>query len=58
LAATRNDTFAVPCPEAGDNAEIQFTFVEASHAHSGCVVTASDPAPPLASIIAGVVSVT
>jgi len=41
----------VPCPEAGDNAEIQFTELVAVHAHSGCAVTAKLPEPPAASII-------
>src|SRR5262245_61075041 len=51
LAATLKDTVAMPCPDAGDNAKIQPTFVDASQVHSGCVVTASEPVPPAASII-------
>lgn len=43
----------MPCPDAGDNPEIQLAFVEASHVHSGCVVIASEPVPPPASIIGG-----
>ena len=58
LAATRNETVPEPCPDAGESAEIQFAFVAASHAHSGCVVTANDPAPPAASSGGGVASVT
>ena len=58
LAATRKDTFAVPCPDEGANAEIQFTFVDTSHAHSGCVVMLRVPLPPLASIIGGALSET
>jgi hypothetical protein len=58
LAATWNDTVPGPCPDAGDSAEIQFAVVAASHAHSGCVETASDRAPPTASTAGGVVSVT
>src|SRR5690242_15055688 len=49
FAATRNDTVAEPCPDAGDSTEIHSVVVAASHTHSGCVVTASDPAPPVAS---------
>jgi hypothetical protein len=56
LAATRNDTLAVPCPDAGTNAEIQFTLVEASHAHSGCVLIDTEADPPPASISGGAVS--
>jgi hypothetical protein len=58
LAATRNDTVADPCPDAGDRAEIQSVVAAASHTHSGCVVTDSDPAPPTASSAGGVASVT
>ena len=58
LAATRNDTVADPCPDAGDSTEIQSVVVAASHTHSGCVVTASDPAPPAASSAAGAANVT
>ena len=58
LAATRNDTVADPCPDAGDSPEIQTVAVVASHAHSSCVVTASDPAPPVASSAGGAASVT
>lgn len=53
LGETRNDRLAPPCPEAGDNAEIQFTLLAAFHVHSGCVVIASDPVPPSAPIIGG-----
>jgi hypothetical protein len=55
---TRKDRFAAPCPEAGDNAEIQFTLVVASHLHSGCVAIASEPEPPSAPIIGGEASET
>jgi hypothetical protein len=58
FAATRNDTLAVPCPDGGDNAEIQLTLVDASQPHSGCVVTASAPEPPPASNIGGAASAT
>ena len=51
LAATRNVTLPLPCPDAGDNPEIQLADVDASHAHSGCAVTAKLPEPPAASII-------
>jgi hypothetical protein len=37
----------------GVNAEIQLTFVDASHAHSGCAVMLRDPVPPTASITTG-----
>jgi hypothetical protein len=53
FAATRNDTVAVPCPDAGENAVIQVTLLATSHAHSGCVVMASDPDPPADSIVPG-----
>ena len=53
LAATRKDTSAEPCPDAGVNDEIQLTFVDASHAHSGCVEMLREPVPPPASIIGG-----
>jgi hypothetical protein len=53
LGRTRNDRFAAPCPEAGDNPEIQFTLLVASQRHSGCVVIASDPLPPSAPIVGG-----
>ena len=53
LAATRKDTSAEPCPDAGVNAEIQLTFVDASHAHSGCVKMLREPVAPTASIIGG-----
>jgi hypothetical protein len=42
----------LPCPVAGDNPEIQAADVDASHAHSGSVVTEKLPVPPAASIIA------
>lgn len=58
LGATRNDTFAVPCPDEGANAKIQSTFVDTSHAHSRCVVMLRVPLPPLASIIGGALSET
>jgi hypothetical protein len=58
LAATRNSTLLVPCPEAGDNAEIQFTELVAVHAHSGCAVIENEAAPPLASTIGGAASET
>jgi hypothetical protein len=58
LGATRNDRLAAPCPDVGDNDEIQFALVPASHLHSGCVEIASDPVPPTASIVAGAVSET
>jgi hypothetical protein len=35
LGATVNVMVPLPCPEVGDNPEIQLTVVEASHAHSG-----------------------
>lgn len=53
LASTRKDTSAEPCPDAGVNAEIQLTFVDASHAHSGPVEMPREPVPPMASIIGG-----
>ena len=56
LAATRNSTLPLPCPEAGDNPEIQGAALEASHAHSGCVVTENLAAPPLASTANGLAS--
>jgi hypothetical protein len=58
LADTLNDTSAGPWPLAGDNAEIQPTLLDASHAHSRCVVMLSEPVPPTASIIGGVFSAT
>src|SRR5262245_40470841 len=58
LANTLNDTSAGPWPLAGDNAVIQPTLLDASHAHSRCVVTLSEPVPPTASIIGGVFSTT
>jgi len=58
LAATRNDRVADPCPDVGDSAEIQSVVVAASHTHSRCVVTASDPAPPVASSAGGEANVT
>ena len=53
LAATLNEMLASPFPDAGDNPEIQFTAVEASHAHSGLVVRLKLPRPPPASTVGG-----
>jgi hypothetical protein len=58
LAATRNSTSLLPCPEIGDNPEIQLTALDAVQAHSGCVDTANLPAPPPASTIGGAANVT
>jgi hypothetical protein len=54
LGVTRNVTSPLPCPDVGDNDEIQLADVEASHAHSGCAVTRKLPVPPSASIIIAV----
>jgi len=35
LGAARNATVPLPCPDAGENSEIQFACVETVHAHSG-----------------------
>jgi hypothetical protein len=53
LGATLNEMLASPFPDAGDNAEIQLTAVEASHAHSGLAVTLKLPRPPPASSVGG-----
>ena len=53
LGATLNEMLASPFPDAGDNAEIQLTAVEASHAHSGLVVTLKLPRPPPDSSVGG-----
>ena len=53
LTATVNEIVPFPFPDAGDNAEIQLIAVEASHAHSGCVVTLKLPRPPPASTLDG-----
>jgi hypothetical protein len=58
LGATPKSTSREPCPDAGDNPEIQFADVVTSHAHSGCVVTENLLAPPAASIAGGVVNET
>jgi hypothetical protein len=49
FAATRNVTSALPWPFVGEISEIQFGSADASHEHSGCVVTATLPTPPPAS---------
>src|SRR5262245_41572949 len=53
LGATVNETVPLPFPDVGDNAEIQVIAVEASHAHSGWVVTLKLPRPPPASTVGG-----
>src|SRR5262245_8006685 len=53
LGATLNEMLPSPFPDAGDNAEIQLTAVEASHAHSGLAVTLKLPRPPPASTVGG-----
>jgi hypothetical protein len=53
FGATLNEMLASPFPDAGDNAEIQLTAVEASHAHSGLAVRLKLPRPPPASIVGG-----
>jgi hypothetical protein len=58
LAEARNDTLPVPCPEAGDNPEIQLALVDAVQAHSGSVVTVIELVPPAASIWTALSSVT
>ena len=58
LAATRNVTLPLPCPDAGDTLVIQLALVDAVHAHSGCVLTVIALFPPAASIIGGAVSAT
>jgi hypothetical protein len=35
LGAARNATVPFPCPDAGENSEIQLTCVETVHSHSG-----------------------
>jgi hypothetical protein len=57
FAATRYARSPPPWPETGEMLEIQFTVLEAFHAHSGCAVTLTEPDPPPASIIGGVVAV-
>jgi len=53
FGATLNEILPSPLPDAGDNAEIQLTAVEASHAHSGLAVTLKLPRPPPASTVGG-----
>jgi hypothetical protein len=53
FGATVNVMLALPFPDAGDNAEIQLTAVEASHAHSGLAVRLKLPRPPPASTVGG-----
>jgi hypothetical protein len=53
LGATLNVTVASPFPDVGDNAEIQVTAVEASHAHSALAVRLKLPRPPSASTVGG-----
>jgi hypothetical protein len=50
LAATRNSTVPLPCPDAGESPEIQLTDVEADHSQSAVVVTERLPVPPAASM--------
>jgi hypothetical protein len=56
LGVTRNSTLPLPCPEAGDNPEIQFTALDTVHAHSGCVAIDNLAGPPPASTTDGFVS--
>ena len=56
LGVTRNSTSPLPCPEAGDNPEIQFTALDTVHAHSGCVAIDNLAAPPPASTTEGFAS--
>src|SRR5262245_45775895 len=56
LGATLNPTLPLPCPEAGDSAEIQLTELVAVHAHSGCAAMEKEAAPPPASTIDGAAS--
>lgn len=53
LAAARNETVPLPCPDVGDNPVIQLAVVEAVHAHSGSVVTVIELLAPAASRIPG-----
>ena len=56
LGVTRNSTSPLPCPEAGDNPEIQFTALDTVHPHSGCVAIDNLAAPPPASTTDGFAS--
>jgi len=53
LGATLNEMVALPFPDVGDNAEIQLTAVETSHAHSALAVRLKLPRPPPASTVGG-----
>ena len=46
FAATWNRTSPLPCPDVGVMPLIHGASDAADHAHSGCVVTVTDPAPP------------
>ena len=48
---TRNSIWPLPCPEAGDNPEIQLTSAAAVHEHSGCVLTLTALVSPLPSSV-------
>jgi hypothetical protein len=52
LAVTRNCICPLPCPDAGDNPEIQLTSDAAVQEHSGCVFTLIELVPPLPSSVA------
>jgi hypothetical protein len=56
LGETRNSTSLLPCPDAGASPEIQFTALDAVHAHSGCAATENLVAPPPASTTDGAAS--
>jgi len=52
FAATWNVTSPLPCPEVGARPVIQGAPDAAVQAHSGCVVTVTEPEPPAADIAA------
>jgi hypothetical protein len=52
LGATLNPIWPLPCPDAGESAEIQLAWVDAFHSHSWPVVTVIVPAPPPAETLA------
>src|SRR6187401_3390446 len=46
FAATLNRTSPLPCPDVGVTPVIHGASEVADHAHSGCVLTVTAPAPP------------